>query len=273
MKRSNKLVIGLLTAVTLLAGAISPAFAVDEIRLNTDTACPDGYPIKGQVSDVRSGVTYWTCKSQYAWDIEMMGGDTHAKWLASGGTYDASQDIANWKAERVAIEKLRTDTEALAKAVAQENPNTQVCKAYSYTSTYNGSGGGSFCTIHVATVDVSVPQVVSSPASDAVSASAFKLSVALVAPQATVTEVAPANKATSSYFKSTTKATKKLKKMSYTFAKGPKGSVVSVAKTAGDSCFVTGRTVFLGKGSECTVSVTVTKKGAVQGIKTYIFVR
>lgn len=263
MKRSIKLALTVFTAFLLTLFLVSPASA-DTVSFDGDHACPTLYPIKTMVIDVRANTTTTVCLTQYEWDIQMVGGETHAKWLASGGTYDATQDISNWKAERVAIEKLRTDTEALAKSVAEANPNTQVCKAYSYTSTYNGSGGGSFCTIYVATVDVSVQ----APTSNAVTFGAA--SFGAVSP---VAEVSPANKVTANYFASTTKATKKLKKMSYTFAKGPKGSNVSVTKTAGEACFVTGRTVYLGKGTQCSVSVTVANKGVVQGVKTYTFVR
>lgn len=157
MKRSLKISIGILATFLLSLFLVSPAGA-NEVRLDVDGPCPTEYPIKQQISDARTNITYWLCVSQYQWDIEMMGGETHAKWLASGKTYDATQDILNWKAEKAAIEKLRLDTEALAKSEAQKNPNTQVCKAYNYTSKYNGSGGGSFCTIHTETVDVSSPR-------------------------------------------------------------------------------------------------------------------
>ena len=142
MKRSLKIAIGVLVTFLISLFLVNPASA-EVIRMDTDGPCPTTHPIKHQISDAQTGVTYFNCMTQYQWDIEMIGGDTHAKWLASGETYDAAQDIANWKAERAAIEKLRADTEALAKAEAIKNPNTQVCKAYSYTSTYNGSGGGS----------------------------------------------------------------------------------------------------------------------------------
>jgi hypothetical protein len=269
MKRSIKIASGVFISFLISLFLVSPANA-DDVRFNGDHACPALYPIKQMVIDVAANTTTTVCITQYQWDIEMMGGDTHSKWLSSGGTYDATRDIANWKAERSAIEQLRTDTEALAKAEAIKYPNTQVCKAYSYTSTYNGSGGGSFCTIHTETIDVSV-RPITPPVGDTTTLMSTN-SVASSAVFATV-DVPAATSVTAKYFASTTKAVKKLKKMSYTFAKGPKGTEVKVAKTAGDSCFVAGRTVYLGSKSECSVAVTVTKKGVVQGVKTLTFVR
>lgn len=274
MKRSLKIAVGLVTSLLLSLVVASPAGA-EVIRLDVDGPCPDGYPIKHQISDARTGVTYFNCMSQYQWDIEMIGGETHAKWLASGQTYDATQDIANWKAERAAIEKLRTDTEALAKSEAQKYPNTQICKAYNYTSIYNGSGGGSYCTIHTETVDVSVQPVTNNPVESIQPASVSVMSVASATVEAipTVVEIPAATQVTAKYLSNTTKAVKKLKKMKYTFPKGPKGTSVNVAKVSGDSCFVTGRTVYLGKNSECSVAVTVTKKGVIQGVRALTFVR
>jgi hypothetical protein len=242
-----------------------------------DGPCPIDYPIKQQISDARTNVTYFLCISQYQWDIEMMGGETHAKWLASGKTYDATQDISNWKSEKAAIEKLRLDTEALAKSEAQKNPNTQVCKAYNYTSKYNGSGGGSFCTIHTETIDVSVPAP--NPTSiEPVSISSFSVNGSgstRVSTVAAPNEITAVNGITAKYLSNATTSIKKMKlnKMTYTFAKAPKGSTVTITKIAGDSCFVNKRTVYLGKKSECSVSVTVTKKGVVQGVKTLSFMR
>lgn len=276
MKRSLKIVIGCIAAFIISIFLVSPAGA-DEIRLDVDGPCPTDYPIKQQISDARTNITYWLCITQYQWDIEMMGGETHAKWLASGKTYDATQDISNWKTEKAAIERLRLDTEALAKSEAQNNPNTQVCKAFNYTSKYNGSGGGTFCTIHTETVDVSVPEVAQPP----VEASAFT-ALALPSANKAITqqssasaEVTAVNKVTAKYLTTAAKSIKKmkLKKMTYTFARAPKGSEVSITKVSGDSCFVNKRSVYLGSNSECTVSVTITKKGLVQGAKVLTFIR
>ena len=277
MKRSLKIAIGVLVTFLISLFLVSPASA-EVIRMDTDGPCPISHPIKHQITDAQTGVTYFNCMTQYQWDIEMIGGDTHAKWLASGEAYDATQDIANWKAELAAIEKLRADTEALAKAEAIKNPNTQICKAYNYTSTYNGSGGGSFCTIHTETVDVSVKPVEPvEPEQSALiqmsTASALQVLDTQTKYSVIVKDVPAVTSVTAKYFSNTTKAVKKLKKMKYTFPKGPKSTVIAVSKIAGDSCFVSGRTVYLGKNSECTVSVSISKKGVLQGTKTLSFVR
>lgn len=117
------------------------------LRMDQDGLCPASHPIKGQISDARTGVTYYECKTQYDWDIEMMGGAAYQRWLDSGKTLDMTADIAYWKSEKSLIEQKRIDAEAAAKAEADANPGVQVCKSWNYESIYNGSGGGSICTI------------------------------------------------------------------------------------------------------------------------------
>lgn len=131
----------------LSAVVVASPVAADDVRFSGDHACPDLYPIKQMVVDARSGSVQTICVTQYQWDIEMIGGATHEKWIASGKTYDAHADISAWKAEKAGIELLRTTAEAEAKAAADADPGLQVCKSWNYTSIYNGSGGGSICTI------------------------------------------------------------------------------------------------------------------------------
>ena len=60
-----------------------------------------------------------------------------------------SAAIADWKYEKISIQLLRLGAETLLEAEAQVNPGVQVCKAYRFVSTFNGSGGGSICTIYI----------------------------------------------------------------------------------------------------------------------------
>ena len=146
MRISRRFVVVVLLSFLATAVVSSPAHA-DDGRFSGDHSCPELYPIKQAVIDVAANTYTTICITQYQWDIELMGGTTYEKWLASGKTYDAHADIALWKAEKAGIELLRTTAEADAKAAADADPGLQVCKSWNYTSVYNGSGGGSICTI------------------------------------------------------------------------------------------------------------------------------
>jgi hypothetical protein len=155
MKRSKKMVFGLIATLLISLFLVNPVTA-DEVRMDTDGPCPTDYPTKHQISDASTGITYWICKSEYQWEIEKIGGDTHKKWLESGGTYDASADIAAAKAEQDYINQLRAQVERDAVAEARTKPNTQVCKQASYQTVYHGGGGFSTCHIYVPETNVSI---------------------------------------------------------------------------------------------------------------------
>lgn len=146
MRTRSRLNLGICLALVTSLFIALPAHA-EVIRMDEDGLCPASHPIKGQISDARTGVTYYECKTQYDWDIEMMGGDAYQRWIDSGKTLDMTADIAYWKAEKSLIEQKRIAAEAAAKAEADANPGVQICKSWSYESIYNGSGGGSICTI------------------------------------------------------------------------------------------------------------------------------
>lgn len=155
MKNSIKLAVGLATSL-IISVLVATSAGADELRLDTDGPCPESHPTKHQISDASTGITYWICKTEYQWEIEKIGGETHQKWLESGGNYDATADIAAAKAEQDYINNLRAQVEREAIAEARTKPNTQVCKSANYQTVYHGGGGFSSCHIYVPETNVSV---------------------------------------------------------------------------------------------------------------------
>jgi hypothetical protein len=179
--------------------------------------------------------------------------------------------VADWKAERIAIDALRDDAQSRAQAAADASPGDVICKAWSYTSRYNGSGGGSVCAVNNNPVDVSVPQPapVSSQAPDSAEAVAPDSDIAAPVVE-TITSDAVANR----YFAKTNKipnlsgfATK------LTFPKAPKGTQIKIKKLTGDSCQVSGRVVKVKTSGTCDLTVTLSRKGKVVGSQTLLIGR
>ncbi|MFM1819547.1 MAG: hypothetical protein RIS61_1145 [Actinomycetota bacterium] len=154
MNRSVRISVSAVLAFAFSIFMIGSSLA-DEIRMDTDGTCPATHPTKHQISDASTGITYWICKTEYQWEIEKIGGDTHQKWLESGGSYDASADIAASKAEQDYINQLRAQVEQDAISEARTKPNTQVCKSANYQTVYHGSGGFSSCHTYVPETNVS----------------------------------------------------------------------------------------------------------------------
>jgi len=176
--------------------------------------------------------------------------------------------VADWKAERIAIDALRDDAQRRAQAAADASPGDVICKAWSYTSRYNGSGGGSVCAVNNNPVDVSRQPAPAPALSESVAPAPAPVEAAPVAETVTTDAVA------TRYFAKTNKipnlsgfATK------LTFPKAPKGTKIKIAKSAGDSCKVSGRVVNVKASGTCDLTVTLSRKGKVVGSQTLLIGR
>ena len=280
------------TRRTALIVAIGPALAlafsfvptpahgattVHKLNYEGEVTCPDSNPIKGMTFDARSGHVSTQCYTQFYWDANMMGGEVFMEFdavIRAGYTPGTAMiervtaAVVDWKAERIAIDALRDDAQRRAQAAADASPGDVICKAWSYTSRYNGSGGGSVCAVNNNPVDVSrqpAPAPAPAPSETVVPAPVEAAPVA-----ETVTTDAVATR----YFAKTNKipnlsgfATK------LTFPKAPKGTKIKIAKSAGDSCKVSGRVVKVKASGTCDLTVTLSRKGKVVGSQTLLIGR
>jgi hypothetical protein len=282
--RRTALIVAIGTALALAFSFVpTPAHGattVHKLNYEGEVTCPDSNPIKGMTFDARSGHVSTQCYTQFYWDANMMGGEVFMEFdavIRAGYTPGTAMiervtaAVSDWKAERIAIDALRDDAQSRAQAAADASPGDVICKAWSYTSRYNGSGGGSVCAVNNNPVDVSVPQPapVSSQAPDSAEAVAPDSDIAAPAVE-TITSDAVANR----YFAKTNKipnlsgfATK------LTFPKAPKGTQIKIKKLTGDSCQVSGRVVKVKTSGTCDLTVTLSRKGKVVGSQTLLIGR
>ena len=282
--RRTALIVAIGTALALAFSFVpTPAHGattVHKLNYEGEVTCPDSNPIKGMTFDARSGHVSTQCYTQFYWDANMMGGEVFMEFdavIRAGYTPGTAMiervtaAVADWKAERIAIDALRDDAQSRAQAAADASPGDVICKAWSYTSRYNGSGGGSVCAVNNNPVDVSVPQPapVSSQAADSAEAVAPDSDIAAPVVE-TITSDAVANR----YFAKTNKipnlsgfATK------LTFPKAPKGTQIKIKKLTGDSCQVSGRVVKVKTSGTCDITVTLSRKGKVVGSQTLLIGR
>ena len=138
MKRSLILVLSI-----FLTFIVAPA-AEANLRFDGDVSCPADYPIKYGESTLDGGY-FTTCHTETYHQANLIGGDVFQNYVNSGGTLDISEAIAQNRLEQQNIAEQRATSEAQALAEANANPGQEVCKTWSYTSTFNGSGGGGTC--------------------------------------------------------------------------------------------------------------------------------
>ena len=138
MKRSLILVLSL-----FLTFIVAPAAQAD-LTFDGDVSCPADFPIKYGESTLGGGYIT-TCHTDTYHQANLIGGEVFQNYVNSGGTLDISQAIAQYRQEQQSITNQRANAEAQALAEANANPGQEVCKTWSYTSTFNGSGGGGTC--------------------------------------------------------------------------------------------------------------------------------
>ena len=279
--RRTALIVAIGTALALAFSFVpTPAHGattVHKLNYEGEVTCPDSNPIKGMTFDARSGHVSTQCYTQFYWDANMMGGEVFMEFAAvirAGYTPGTAMiervtaAVADWKAERIAIDALRDDAQRRAQAAADASPGDVICKAWSYTSRYNGSGGGSVCAVNNNPVDVSRQPVPAPAPSESFAPAPAPVETAPVAETVTTDAVA------TRYFAKTNKipnlsgfATK------LTFPKAPKGTKIKIAKSAGDSCKVSGRVVKVKASGTCDLTVTLSRKGKVVGSQTLLIGR
>jgi hypothetical protein len=138
MKRSLILVLSMFLTFTVIPSAKA------NLRFDGDVSCPADYPIKYGESTLGGGY-FTTCHTETYHQANLIGGDVFQNYVNSGGTLDISEAIAQNRLEQQNISDKRANAEAQALAEANANPGKEVCKTWSYTSTFNGSGGGGTC--------------------------------------------------------------------------------------------------------------------------------
>lgn len=264
------------------AGATTASGTDYMIDYSSDITCPESHPIKGQTSNAATGITTFQCYTQFYWDAYLMGGQAFmdfAAAIAAGRGFDAdvttaiSQAVTNYKAERTAIDALRDDAQRRAQEAADASPGDVVCKSWSYTSVYNGSGGGSVCAVNSNPVDVSVkqpapadPQISQASAmsaSPSMSSTAISKSGPVHSQTFGVTTVAAAK-----YFTKAAKSPKqKGTQLKFTLPKSPKGSKLTVFKSSASDCSLKGRIVKASMTGTCELTLTITKRGVIMGIQ------
>ena len=279
--RRTALIVAIGTALALAFSFVpTPAHGattVHKLNYEGEVTCPDSNPIKGMTFDARSGHVSTQCYTQFYWDANMMGGEVFMEFdavIRAGYTPGTAMiervtaAVADWKAERIAIDALRDDAQRRAQAAADASPGDVICKAWSYTSRYNGSGGGSVCAVNNNPVDVS-----RQPAPAPAPSESFAPAPAPVE-TAPVAETVATDAVATRYFAKTNKipnlsgfATK------LTFPKAPKGTKIKIAKSAGDSCKVSGRVVKVKASGTCDLTVTLSRKGKVVGSQTLLIGR
>ena len=114
------------------------------VSFDGDVSCPADFPIKYGESNA-DGSYKTVCHTDTYHQANLIGGEVFQNYVNSGGTLDISQAIAQYRQERQSISDQRANAEAQALAEANANPGQEVCKTWSYTSTFNGSGGGGTC--------------------------------------------------------------------------------------------------------------------------------
>jgi hypothetical protein len=279
--RRTALIVAIGTALALAFSFVpTPAHGattVHKLNYEGEVTCPDSNPIKGMTFDARSGHVSTQCYTQFYWDANMMGGEVFMEFdavIRAGYTPGTAMiervtaAVADWKAERIAIDALRDDAQRRAQAAADASPGDVICKAWSYTSRYNGSGGGSVCAVNNNPVDVSRQPAPAPAPAPSESVAPAPVETAPVAETVTTDAVA------TRYFAKTNKipnlsgfATK------LTFPKAPKGTKIKIAKSAGDSCKVSGRVVKVKASGTCDLTVTLSRKGKVVGSQTLLIGR
>lgn len=279
--RRTALIVAIGTALALAFSFVpTPAHGattVHKLNYEGEVTCPDSNPIKGMTFDARSGHVSTQCYTQFYWDANMMGGEVFMEFdavIRAGYTPGTAMiervtaAVADWKAERIAIDALRDDAQRRAQVAADASPGDVICKAWSYTSRYNGSGGGSVCAVNNNPVDVSRQPATAPAPAPSESVAPAPVEAAPVAETVTTDAVA------TRYFAKTNKipnlsgfATK------LTFPKAPKGTKIKIAKSAGDSCKVSGRVVKVKASGTCDLTVTLSRKGKVVGSQTLLIGR
>ena len=241
-----------------------------------EVTCPESNPVKGMTFDARSGRVTTQCYTQFYWDANMMGGEVFMEFDAviragyapgSAMIERVTIAVAEWKAERIAIDALRDDAQRRAQTAADASPGDVVCKAWSYTSRYNGSGGGTVCAVNNNPVDVSAK----APAPVPIKSEPVTEPTAPAAPTEAITSPLASKAKTSDvvatrYFAKT----KMIPNLSgfatkLTFPKAPKGTQIKIKKSIGDSCKVKGRVVSVKASGTCDLTVTLSRKGKVVG--------
>jgi hypothetical protein len=286
--RRTALIVAIGTALALAFSFVpTPAHGattVHKLNYEGEVTCPESNPIKGMTYDARSSHVSTQCYTQFYWDANMMGGEVFMEFdavIRAGYTPGTAMiervtaAVADWKAERIAIDALRDDAQRRAQAQADANPGDVICKAWSYTSRYNGSGGGSVCAVNNNPVDVSrqpapAPIETEVPTEPVVETPVTTNSVVAAA----ITKTALRDSAATRYFAKTNKipnlsgfATK------LTFPKAPKGTKIKIKKSTGDSCKVKGRVVQVKASGTCDLTVTLSRKGKVVGSQTLLIGR
>jgi hypothetical protein len=122
--------------------ASDPNYGGETVTYEDQSAsCPSSHPI-------RTGVgSSLVCVQQQDWDVYLIGGDLHQAYRDSGGTLDVAAAVQEHKQEQSTIRSLQENAQLEAEAAAARNPGVQVCRNWSYTSQYSGSGSGGVCTI------------------------------------------------------------------------------------------------------------------------------
>jgi hypothetical protein len=138
MKRSLILVLSM-----FLTFIVAPSTQAN-VSFDGDVSCPADFPIKYGESNA-DGSYKTVCHTDTYHQANLIGGDVFQNYVNSGGTLDISQAITQYRQEQQSISDQRTNAEAQALAEANANPGQEVCKTWSYTSTFNGSGGGGTC--------------------------------------------------------------------------------------------------------------------------------
>ena len=138
MKRSLILVLSM-----FLTFIVAPS-ARANVSFDGDVSCPADFPIKYGESNA-DGSYKTVCHTDTYHQANLIGGDVFQNYVNSGGTLDISQAITQYRQEQQSISDQRTNAEAQALAEANANPGQEVCKTWSYTSTFNGTGGGGTC--------------------------------------------------------------------------------------------------------------------------------
>jgi hypothetical protein len=133
------------------AVASDPNYGGDTLTFDdVNATCPSSHPIRtGESGKNPDGSSYYRikCVRQQDWDVYLIGGDIHQEYRDSGGTLDVAAAIQEYKQEQNNIRTLQENAQREAEAEAAKNPGVQVCRNWSYTSKYSGSGSGGICTI------------------------------------------------------------------------------------------------------------------------------
>lgn len=286
--RRTALIVAIGTALALAFSFVpTPAHGattVHKLNYEGEVSCPESNPIKGMTFDARSGHVSTQCYTQFYWDANMMGGEVFMEFdavIRAGYTPGTAMiervtnAVADWKAERIAIDALRDDAQRRAQAAADASPGDVICKAWSYTSRYNGSGGGSVCAVNNNPVDVSrQPAPAPAPSETVVPAPVVNAPVT----QAPIVEANMVRTATTPVATRYFTRTSKLQSLSgfatkITFPKAPKGTKIKIKKSTGDSCKVKGRVVRVKASGTCDLTVTLSRKGKVVGSQTLLMGR